>query len=149
MPLSLVPPGDRVKVRAGKPYPNRYFLVRGEFDGREIEVSTKTGDETAAQRFKAQLELELLARRTPRAGETVTFMRAAELYSEWRPPSKIDAHRIDLLTGTLGRRIVADIQHADLVDAAKTLYPGRKPETWNRGVIKPAAAILHYAARNG
>ena len=31
---------------------------------------------------------------------------------------------------------------------AHDLFPGRKPETKNRSVIKPAAAILHYAARN-
>ena len=149
MPLYLLPPGSRIKTVGGKPYPNRHFLVRGDFEGRVLEVSTKTGDEATALRFKAQLELELLDRRIPRADEAVTFLRAAELYAQWREPSKIDERRIDRLKATLGHHPVADVRHADLVEAAKKLYPGRKPETWNRGVIKPAAAILHYAARNG
>ncbi|MFO1058498.1 MAG: tyrosine-type recombinase/integrase [Dongiaceae bacterium] len=71
----------------------------------------------------------------------MTFARAAGLY-------KTDRNRIARLQAVLGKKLVSEIQHADLVDAADRLYPGRKNATKNRGAIKPAAAILHYAAKN-
>ena len=140
MPLKLVAPGKR----KGNPF----YLVRGEVAGRSVEVSTKTRDKAAAERFKAALELRLHEGRVPGPDEAVTFAQAADLYVAFRDPSQGDRNRIDKLKAALGSKPVAEIRQADLVDAAHRLYPRRKNETKNRGVIKPAAAILHYAARN-
>lgn len=149
MPLHLVPPGARIKVRDGKPYPNPYYLVRGEIGGRPIEVSTQTRDPDAAAAYKARLELDHWERRVPGPGEAVSFAKAASLYCAAREPSTIDQARIDrLVADELGAMTCDDVQHADLVAAANRLYAGRKNETKNRAVIKPAAAILHYAAEN-
>jgi hypothetical protein len=41
-----------------------------------------------------------------------------------------------------------DVQHADLVAAADRIFPCGKNETKNRWVMKPGAAILHYASEN-
>lgn len=57
--------------------------------------------------------------------------------------------RIERLKRALGRRVVADIRQVHLVDAANLLCGGRSPATKNREVMRPAAAILHYASRNG
>jgi integrase len=43
---------------------------------------------------------------------------------------------------------VDELTHADLVAAANRMLPGRAPATLNRWVLRPAAAILHYAAEN-
>jgi hypothetical protein len=96
----------------------------------------------------AQLELTWLEGRVPGPGEEVTFAKATDLYLAFKTPAPGDERRIRRLAGVLGDRRVADVQQADIVDAAERLYPGRKPETKNRWVVKPAAAILHYAARN-
>src|SRR5438309_925486 len=91
MPLRLIPPGKRKG--------NRWYLVRGAIDGRDIEVSTKTRDRAAAERFRKDLERELIARRRPRPGEAMTFATAASLYAEFRGldlalPRERDAQRI-------------------------------------------------------
>src|SRR6185437_11559301 len=41
------------------------------------------------------------------------------------------------------------LRQADLIEAANTLHPGRAAATRNREVMRPAAAVLHYCARNG
>jgi len=92
--------------------------------------------------------LVLLDSGVPGAEAEVSFARAAELYKSFRKPSKLECWRIGRIVAVLGERKVRSLQQADLVAAAHDLYPGRKPETKNRAVIKPAAAILHYAARN-
>lgn len=50
--LKLIPPG----TRKGNPY----YLVRGTFDGRRYEVSTRTRDREAARAFKACFALTVL-----------------------------------------------------------------------------------------
>lgn len=152
MPLQLVAPGARIKYRDGKAYPNRFWLVRGELAGRSFEVSTKTRDEIAAQRFKAELELRILDRRVPSAGEAVGFKKAAELWKAKARPSKGDWTRIERVIAAIGPgKDCRDIQHADLVAGAFIVFPdsdGYKNETRNRWFMKPAASILHYAAGN-
>ena len=140
MPFTLIPPGKRKG--------NSWYIVRGEVAGKRREFSTKTRDPEAARRFALELELALLDGGVPGAEAEVTFARAAELYKSFRNPSKLECWRIDKIVAALGDRPVRSLQQADLVAAAHDLYPGRKPETKNRAVIKPAAAILHYAARN-
>ena len=143
MPLELVPPGRRKN--------NPFYLVRGTINGRDIEVSTKTRDETVARIFKNDLEIRLLKNRIPEAGEDVSFRRTAELYFEFKKLKAADQKRIQRLVDHIdpkGLRLVSNVVQADLVSAANTLYPAGKPETKNRWAIKPGAAIIHYAADN-
>jgi len=141
MPLKLIPPGQR----RGNPF----FLLRGSVGGRELEVSTKTADRKAARRFKAEFERALAQDRLPGPGETLSFARAAELYIDWRDPSRADRRRLARLGAVIGRRMVADIRQVDLVEAANLLAPDRSAATRNREVMRPAATVLHYAATNG
>jgi integrase len=145
MPLRLVGPGKRKG--------NRFWLVRGAIDGRDIEVSTKTSNRAAAEKFRKDIERELLARRRPRPGEAMSFATAADLYAEFRGldlalPRERDAQRIRRLNVVLGKRMIADIRQADLVDAANILCPNLAPQTKNREVMRIAGAVLHYAAQN-
>ena len=141
MALTLFAPGTRKG--------NRYWLVRGLHDGRRYEMSTKTADKAAARQFLRELERELAAGRLPKAGDVVSFAAAAELYCAWANPGKGDRVRIARIEAEIGRRAIADLRQADLVAAANRLFPDHSPATKNRWVIKPAAAILHYAARQG
>jgi integrase len=145
MPLRLVAPGKRKG--------NRWYLVRGAIDGRDYEVSTKTINRAAAERFRKDFERELLARRRPRPGEAMSFAAAAGLYAEFRGldlavPRERDAQRIARLNVVLGKKMIADIRQADLVDAANILCPNLAPQTKNREVMRIGAAVLHYAAEN-
>ncbi len=143
MPLELIPPGERKD--------NPFFLVRGTVNGRRIEVSAKTADETAARVFKNNLENRLLNDRIPEPGEDVSFRRVAELYFDFKKLKACDEARIQRIVDYIdqkGMKLVGAVVQADLVAAANALYPAAKAETKNRWVIKPGAAIIHYAADN-
>ena len=49
----------------------------------------------------------------------------------------------------LGNRRAESIKPGELRSLAKTLYPGLKPATWNRYVVKPARAVINHAADKG
>lgn len=152
MPLTLFAPG----ARKG----NRYWLVRGSYDGRRIELSTQTTDKMAARRFLRELERELATGQLPKPGEAVSFAEAAGLYAQFRGldlvnpraargRARTDVVAIGRLIAALGKRPIGELRQADLVAAANRLYPERTAATRNREAMRPAAAILHYAARQG
>ena len=138
--LKLVPPGKRKG--------NAFYLVRGRFLGADYEVSTQTTDKVAAERFKNRFERRILEGHIPGQGEAVTFAKAADLYKSARTLSKDDLARIERLKAQLGKKDVRDVMQADLDAAAKALHPKCAPESLNRHVYTPAAAVLHYAAEN-
>jgi integrase len=146
MALTLFAPGTRKK--------RRFWYVRGWHDGQRYEVSTKTPDKAEAQRFLKNLLREIEADRLPRRNEAVTFGAAARLYAEFHgldldDPKYGEASRIRKLVGELGKKPVAELRQPDLVAAATRLYPRHSAATKNREALRPAAAILHYAAEAG
>jgi integrase len=148
MPLHLVKPGERIKRVGGKDYPNRFYLVRGEIGGRSVEVSTKTTNKSSAEVFKAALEIKLLSQDPPDAGADVTFKEAADAYKAWKNPSGTQLAGLDkLLKTSLAQMRVRKIRHIDLVTTANQ-NPNHSAATKNRMVMRPAAAVLHYAAQN-
>src|SRR5262249_52660369 len=70
-------------------------------------------------------------------------------YSSFRTPARLDAVCLQRLSAWFRGRLVRDLRHADLVEAAAALYPGGAAGTRNRHVIGPAAAGIHYAAEQG
>lgn len=145
MSLKAIPPG----ARKG----NRYYVLRGTVDGQRVEIATELPAGTAPGKLRGALqeaEREVRTRHAehhiPRPGEDVTFSQAARLYAAWRDPNKADIARIARLETVLGRQLIQEIGQADLVAAAEALYPARPSSTRNREVLRPAAAILHYAA---
>lgn len=138
--LYLVPPGKR----RGNPF----WILRGEVGGRDIEVSTKTRDKAAAQEYRNRYEARLLAGGVPQSGEDISFADGVALYAAHRDPSKVDRARLERLKNALGAKPLRAIRHVDLVEAANKLHPGKAPATKNREVMRPAAAVLHYCAKN-
>lgn len=141
MPLRLIPPG----TRKGNPY----YLVRGTLLGRQVEVSAKTADPRAAKRFARELERRAAAEPAEELNRNASFAAVAHAYLSWRDPCRADRQRIAKLVTVLGRRRARDIRQVEIVDAANQLYRDRTAATKNREAVRPAAAILHYAAKNG
>jgi integrase len=79
----------------------------------------------------------------------VTFVQAADAYIAWRNPQGINFINVERLKRLFDNRLVRDIAQADIVNAANAVLSGRHPATKNRHIVRPAAAILHYAACNG
>lgn len=141
MPLKLYAPGTRKG--------NIFWLARGVINGRRYEVSCKTADRAAAQRFAAELEARIWAKGGEPANAVVTFAHAARQYQEAIRPDKGDRKFIADLIGHMGHRDLASIAPGDFLIAANILRPGTKPSTKNRCVVTPGAAIMHFAAEQG
>lgn len=140
MPLKLILPGRRKG--------NKFIVIRGRFLERDIEVSTQTTDRVAAERFKNALERRILDGCIPGPEATVTFHRAADLYVAARAVSPREERRVERLKTAIGDKPVRTVLQADIDAAARLLHPADTPETWNRNVYTPAAAILHYCYEN-
>ena len=140
MPLKLIEPGKRKG--------NRFYLIRGMVNGREREVSTKTTDRRVAEEMLVKFHATLLGSDIADRRETKTFSGAARIYVNARNPSHEDRRLIEKLETILGHRMLMDIRQMHLDEAANVLYRGLTNETKNRKVYGPAAAVLHYAAKN-
>lgn len=151
MPLKPIAPGQRKG--------NKNWLFRGRVAGKLREITTEFGPGTptrvireAAAKAERELWAELEASRIPRSGEDATFAQAARHYLAWKDPEekrswRQQRQRIDQLLLHLGDRLLKDITPADLTSLANDLMPNGKLASRNTTVIVPAAAILHYAAR--
>lgn len=138
MSLKLVAPGKRKN--------NKFYLALGKINGRYYEVSTRTRDKIAAERFKAEAESRIRAA-GPVLG-ALTFADAIDRYIAFRNPSKDDLRRLNAIKSAIGERPVVEIRQDDLVEAANKLCAGYEASSKNRNVIVPGASVLHYAAEN-
>src|SRR6516225_6225498 len=148
MPFTLIPPGKRKN--------NPFYLARGAHPvtGRDVEISTKTRDKATAREIAKEVWAGLAASSPPRPGEAISFERAAHLYADFKcldlEAAKLpDEKRLVKLIARIGKNMLADINQATLVAAANQLYPQLAPATRNREALRPAAAVLHYAAECG
>lgn len=135
MPLKLV-------RRSKSPYWHARGCVQGF--GR-CTFSLRTTDKAEAERRKAEIEAELYR---PQRGDNVTFAIAAEHYAASRNLSDIDIQNIANLNAVIGDMNVTDVTQATLIQTADRIKKGKAAATRNRHVLTPAAAILHYAAKN-
>lgn len=142
---------------------NKTYIVRVEVNGERREKTTPYKTYKEAQAWGLALQQEMLGSGTPEAHENITFRKAAELYCAQRTPvidlyeignnfdarSRWEAKRINRILATkLGKKPIREVKHADLVAAANELYGSKTAQTKNREVMRPAAAIYHYAEAN-
>lgn len=152
MALKPIAPGERRR--------NKHWIFRGYINGKLREITTKFPAGTPPRTIRmavAEAEREIrnadAERRIPGPGEKVAFKRAVELYAAYRGLDlrgrHPDAKRLNRLIGEIGTSYVDELRHADLIAAANTLYPGLAAASRNREAMRPAAAVLHYAADSG
>lgn len=152
MGYSLYRPGSRKN--------NKFWITIIKVGGKRHEYSTKALTKADARRTAEALERHLITAQVPRSGDPVTFAQAAACYANFKGldldhPERLsgrqrdEAKRLVRPIAVLGRERLADISHADLVDAALRLHGSHTPQTRNRECLNPSAAVLHYAANNG
>ncbi len=121
------------------------WQAHGTVAGRRIRKSTGTRDKHLAQQEARRLEKEVWARRLDPQADRLTFEAAALHYMRADGEARFLAPLIQYFKGCP----VDEIRPGNIQDAARDLYPGRKPGTWNRNVITPARAVLNFAADRG
>lgn len=131
----------------GKRKGNKFWLVRGSINGKRYEASSGTTDEKKAIKFANEYESDIL--NDEHGDEPVTFAAAADAYIAWRGPLGTDLANIGRLKSLLGNKLVKEVTQADIVRSANIMHADKKAATKNRHALRPAAAILHYAANNG
>lgn len=140
MPLKLVPPGKRKG--------NRTYIIRGRFEGVDIEKATETTDKAVALRIRNEIERRILERSVPGKSAIVTFHRALDLYLVAHPQSSNSTRMVERLKAAMPDKDCRQIVKADIDAAAAKLHPNNTPETRNRNVYTPTVAVLNYAAEN-
>src|SRR5262249_25674555 len=135
MALKLYPPGTRKG--------NKTYILRGSVNGRVVEKVTDTTNEATARRLAVEATRRL-KREPPALGPRITLAQAAELYKAFKRLKPAEVKRLEKVVAEIGTRRVAELKHADLVEAANRLFPGRAPGSLNRQFLTPAASVLHY-----
>lgn len=137
--LKLIPPGERK---------NKFWLVRGTLDGFRIEKSLSVSLRKDAEKALRELLTEYETGKYK--NENITFNEAAERFIAFRNPSDRECRFIECIRQEIGHTLCAEINQDRIVKTANALYPSEKTKaaTKNRAVIRPLAAVLHYAAKN-
>lgn len=139
IPGTVFEPGERK---------SRHFVYRVSIDGRDREVTLYAADAAAAVRAAGQAFERLGQGREP-GGPPAGFTRLSRLYAEAAAVSADQLRYLARLESHFGNRDPATIRGADIARAARQLYPGAAPATWNRQAVAPAAAVLHFAHEQG
>ena len=134
-----------IKLRKRKG--SRNFYLRGSVRGIAVDESTGTDDKAAADAIRIKREDELLDRSVFGARATVSFLEAAVGYME--TVSHNECRLVGKLLGHFKATSLGRIDQEAIDRAAALLYPNASPETLNRCIYTPMAAILHRAAKRG
>jgi hypothetical protein len=128
--LKLIKPGERKG--------NRYYIIRGRFQGVDIEKTTETTDKGVAERIKSEIEERIRKSQIPGRGDHVTFHAACDIYQATHQLHPNDIAALKRLKSAIDDRPLSRIGQADLDRAAETLHPDKSPEWRNRSVYTPA-----------
>lgn len=111
-------------------------------DGERYRKSTGTADKRLAEDIAIKAE-NLVRRAVVHGQETVlTFADALGLYVDDGKDTRFTVKLLDYF----GKWKFVDITGPEIRKAAKKIYPGAAPATWNRQVITPMRAIINHAA---
>jgi len=132
--LALYAPGEIAQ--------SPFWYVRGTYRGRKVFKSTGSLSKPPAGYIR-EIEREIDDAVQGEDKSQITFGEAAALYMQECPAGELKY--VTPLLDEFEHKPISDIDSGALKDAAKKLYPGRKPATWNRNCITPASAIIHAA----
>lgn len=114
----------------------------GKIAWRRVERSTQTGDKSLAQAIAAQWERDYVESAYFKTEATPTFAAAALMYMETTGRRRFMAPLIDHFGPDI---TLAEIDQDAMMEAVRTLYPGRKAATINRQVFTPVIAVMTLA----
>lgn len=132
-------PGLKPKLRSGI-----YYAI-GSVAGQRVRTSLGTRHRGQAEELCAQYEAKLWKRHSYGEEAVRTFEEAALSYMN----ADGEATFLPPLIARFRGRVLGSIKPEEIRQAARSLYPGRKPATWNRNALVPARAVINHAADLG
>lgn len=135
-----------IKLRRRQGSPNWY--LRGTVRGIPVDETTGTDRREVADDIRIRRETELLDRSVhgeSAGGAPASFVAAALAYIEATPRSRQTKRYVRLLSEHFVGKPLSAITQETADAAARALYPHATPETRNRQLYTPLAAILHGA----
>ena len=141
MEVHVYAPGERPKKRKGKTYPNKKWIARFRYGGREYEITTdatnKRDTKKEAVEFVKSLDLE--------CDSSADAVRVVlNDYLDGRRPSKNYHRYCEKIAGVIGHLNAYELTQRDFDHCCHKLYPGRTNETWNNQVFTPLIAALNW-----
>lgn len=121
------------------------WQIEGSVAGQRVRRRITAGERAIAEAEAARIEREIWEDRIAARSEVRSFAEAALSYMQADHSRRF----MEPLICHFGRLALEDIKPGDIQDAARLLYPGRKPATWNRQCITPAQAVMNHAADRG
>jgi integrase len=119
--------------------------LHGTVAGQRVRRSARTSDAQLAEQIRIETEARLARAHLYGVEAESTFADAVVLYLKAGKSNRYLAP----LVRKLGKRRLAGIKPGDLKATALTLYPNATGATRNRSVIKPARAVINFAAEAG
>jgi hypothetical protein len=116
--------------------------IHGTINGERIRKSLGTRGPKIAAARKAEEEARLQRAAIYGIAQEATFAEACIQYLKHQAPTR---HYLEPILKRIGNAKLANLRAGQLRTLAKELYPGRKPQTWNRQVIVPVSAVINYA----
>jgi integrase len=125
---------------------NGIAYLHGTLNGQRIRESLGTRDKEIAAHLKAQAEARLVRASIYGEDAEATF---ADAYLLYRKTGRDDRGYLTPILKKIGRSRLRDVTPAKVKAIARELYPGAKPQTWNRYVIVPTSAVINNAHQHG
>jgi hypothetical protein len=136
------------KIRQRKD--NGVYYLTGTINGRRIRQSLETRDSEVARRRGAEEQGRIERTELYGPEQEATFADACILYLDPdENPEVPERHFLEPIIKEIGKHRLAKITPNAVKALAPKLYPGAKPQTWNRQVIKPVRAVINLAHENG
>jgi hypothetical protein len=120
--------------------------MRGTVARQLVRESTYTSDKALAEVIAANTEARIIRESVYGPEHETTFADAALKYLNAGKPA---TRYIRALIEALGKRRLSMIKPGDIKQLALDLYPNAKGSTRNTSVIRPAVAIINFAAELG
>lgn len=125
---------------------NRFYIVRGSVLGREYEINSyKTDKKDARAAWESFAEaVEKDNKLRPRALKTFGDVADAYLAASSRS-ARTKRYVERLKKDPISDLRIEEVRYSDVLAAANRICTNHLPQSKNRIVLKPAAAILHFA----
>src|SRR5258705_2182163 len=125
---------------------NGVAQLHGTIDGRRVRRSTKTRDPQVAEIKRIETEARLTKASIYGAETETTFADACLLYLRSKPEDWSGKKYVTPILDHFKTQRIATIKPGHVRKLAADLYPEAKASTRNRCVLKPARAIINFAA---